>query len=92
MDDRASKGGKARAAALTPEQRSEAARRAVQSRWRKATKASVAVSFSQPVERSETTTHEVAYGTPSPTAEVSAWSASSPSFVISLNKTESSTQ
>jgi hypothetical protein len=29
------KGGKARAAALTPEQRSEAAKRAVSARWRK---------------------------------------------------------
>lgn len=35
MDDRASKGGKARASKLTPEQRSAAARYAVQARWNK---------------------------------------------------------
>lgn len=35
VEDRRSKGGKARAAALTPEQRSEAARRAAAARWDK---------------------------------------------------------
>jgi hypothetical protein len=34
------KGGPARAAAMTPEQRSESARKAVQARWAKAGKAS----------------------------------------------------
>ncbi len=94
MDDRTSKGGKARAASLTPEQRSEAARRAVQSRWRKAAQVSTAMTFSAPVERGELTTHEVTqvYGTPSPTTEVPTWSASLPSSATSPNKTESYTQ
>lgn len=96
MDDRASKGGKARAAALTPEQRSEAARRAVQSRWRKAQQASISMSFSQPAEHIETTTHDVTrvYGHPSPTIQVTTeWTANSHSFATSLSKkAESFTQ
>jgi hypothetical protein len=35
MDERASKGGRARATKLTPEQRSESARHAVRARWGK---------------------------------------------------------
>lgn len=35
VQDRASSGGKARAAALTPEERSESARKAVRARWAK---------------------------------------------------------
>jgi hypothetical protein len=36
LTERASKGGQARAASLTPEERSESARRAVRARWAKA--------------------------------------------------------
>ena len=39
--DSASKGGKARAAALTPEARSDSARRAVQARWAKRLQVSI---------------------------------------------------
>src|SRR5215212_1325258 len=96
MDDRTSKGGKARAANLTPEQRSEIARRAGQARWRKPSQPSPAVTSSQPAERIEATTHDFrqVYGTPSPTTQVTtAWSASLHSFVITPNKkAESSTQ
>lgn len=73
MSDRASKGGKARAAALTPEQRSESARRAVQARWRKAHQpTTTATTFSQPAGRTKLTTYEIrqSYGAPSPTGQV----------------------
>ena len=96
MSDRASKGGKARASALTPEQRSESARKAVQARWRRAGQPATALTVSQPSDKIEVTTHEIrqSYGTPSPAGQVTtAWSANLHSFAITPSKkAESSTQ
>ena len=83
--ERASRGGKARAAALTPEQRSESARRAVQARWAKVGQDPTVVITVGPGARPEVTTvvltRGVYVGAEIVTRDAT-WSLTSHSFVI----------
>ena len=97
---RAAKGGRARAEALTPEQRSESARRAVTARWAKtrapAPEVSVTVdvgsNVSIPPKRIDVEVTEQYDDEPLIiSGEVTTWNVNSPSYVITLTKIESST-
>ena len=89
IETRQTKGGRARAAALSPEQRSESARKAVLARWAKERgAATVSVSVGQP-QRAETqvvTFTILSQDQPQMTMEVGSHSVNSRSFVITANK------
>ena len=81
---RASKGGHARAAALSPEERSESARRAVNARWAKERSAAPTASIRVSVP-GQAATDEATYVHPAEpliTTEVRSWSVNSHSSVI----------
>ena len=83
--ERASLGGQARAKALTAEQRSESARRAVKARWAKKHAPSVSVSIGVPGGKIETQQVEVVKvynDEPLISTEVNSWNPTSSSFVI----------
>lgn len=94
----ASKRGQARAAALTPQQRSESARKAVRARWEKERAASSISVFSTSTRPAGTMRITVeatrVYHDTDPhiTPGGTSWSVNSPSSVIMLNKTTSYTQ
>lgn len=98
VTDRASKGGRARAAALTKEERSESARKAVSARWAKerTTAPSVSVSIgsrnSLDTKLTEVNVTKQYHEEPQITTEVSTWSVNLHSSVITPKKTESYTQ
>lgn len=99
---RAAKGGKARAEAMTPEQRSESARKAVTARWAKARNlvplatVSVSVSADQnmpvPPERINVELRAQFQVEPQISGEVTTWTSNSLSYVITPRLNESSTQ
>ena len=91
---RASKGGLARAKAMTAEQRSESARKAVQARWRKNLASSVSIHsfFGRPLEKAVIQV-EMNYARHEIEPEIQfggeSWSASSPLSVITQIKVQS---
>ena len=98
ITERASKGGKARAESLTPEERSESARRAVKARWAKARGNGPTIGLtvsSSDVPEPERMHLEVVvfHGEPqSKFTEDSSWSAISFSSATMPHETESYTQ
>ena len=94
---RASKGGRARAEALTPAQRSESARRAVAARWARAGRRQFMASLSvasPDAPGTECTNVEVVRESHEPVFAIGdeIWSANSPSYAITMRSTESYTQ
>lgn len=83
--ERASKGGHARAAALTPEQRAETARRGAAARWAKARAGGTIAMSAEIAPKGETTRIEIAQAYqdgPLITTEVGTCSVNSRSYVI----------
>lgn len=92
VTERASKGGKARAKALTPEERSESARRAVQARWSKSKGGPQIIVSVEAQETPEYTTEVIKRGNPITVTGEQSWSVNLLSSAIMLSETESYTQ
>ena len=98
VTSRASKGGRARADALTPEQRSESARKAVAARWAKGRTPAPMVTLtvsSAHIPNQECIKIQVEqryHDEPLNSIEVGTWNVNSRSYVITPNKTRSYTQ
>ena len=89
---RAAKGGHARAASLSPEERSESARRAVNARWTRERGGTLTVTTGTPG-RAETKQVEITnfyHDEPLVNSEVRSWNVNSHSFVISGRNYEGS--